>query len=55
MDTPIKKEDFENLKNILERKTKDFEIIKQISSQINKTLDVNIIASAMLNAMDEFF
>ena len=55
MDTPIKKEDFENLKNILERKTKDFEIIKQISSQINKTLDVNLIASAMLNAMDEFF
>ena len=27
----------------------------QISSQINKTLDVNLIASAMLNAMDEFF
>ena len=55
MDTPIKKEEFENLRNILERKTKDFEIIKQISSQINKSLDVNLIASAMLNAMDEFF
>ena len=55
MDKPIQKDEFENLKKVLEKKTKEFEIIKQISSQINKTLDVNFIASAMLNAMDEFF
>ena len=55
MDKPIQKDEFENLKKVLERKTKEFEIIKQISSQINKTLDINFIASAMLNAMDEFF
>jgi len=55
MDKPIQKDEFENLKKVLERKTKEFEIIKQISSQINKTLDVNLIASAMLKAMDEFF
>ena len=55
MDKPLQKDEFENLKKVLERKTKEFEIIKQISSQINKTLDVNLIASAMLNAMDEFF
>ena len=55
MDKPIQKDEFENLKKVLEKKTKEFEIIKQISSQINKTLDINFIASAMLNAMDEFF
>ena len=55
MDKPLQKDEFENLKIVLDRKTKEFEIIKQISSQINKTLDVNLIASAMLNAMDEFF
>ena len=55
MDKPLQKDEFENLKKVLDRKTKEFEIIKQISSQINKTLDVNLIASAMLNAMDEFF
>ena len=52
MDKPPLKDDFENLKKVLDRKTKEFEIIKQISSQINKTLDVNLIASAMLNAME---
>ena len=55
MDKPPHKDESENLKKVLDRKTKEFEIIKQISSQINKTLDVNLIASAMLNAMDEFF
>ena len=55
MDKPLQKDEFENLKKVLDRKTKEFEIIKQISSQINKTLDVNLIASAMLNAMDKFF
>ena len=55
MDKHSQKDEFENLKKVLDRKTKEFEIIKQISSQINKTLDVNLIASAMLNAMDEFF
>ena len=55
MDKYSQKDEFENLKKVLDRKTKEFEIIKQISSQINKTLDVNLIASAMLNAMDEFF
>ena len=54
MHKPTKKDEFEILKKVLDRKTKEFEIIKQISSQINKTLDVNLIASAMLNAMDEF-
>ena len=48
MDKPLQKDEFENLKKVLDRKTKEFEIIKQISSQINKTLDVNLIASAML-------
>ena len=51
----LQKDEFENLKKGLDRKTKEFEIIKQISSQIIKTLDVNLIASAKINAMDEFF
>ena len=38
MDKPPQKDEFENLKKVLDRKTKEFEIIKQISSQINKTL-----------------
>ena len=38
MDKPLQKDEFENLKKVLDRKTKEFEIIKQISSQINKTM-----------------
>ena len=55
MDNLTEKEKHEILKEALERKTKEVEIIKQISSQINKTLDPNLIARALLKAMDEFF
>ena len=39
----------------LERKTKEVEIIQQVSSQINATLDLENIAKTMLSLMDEFF
>ena len=37
---------------LLERKTKEIEIIQQVSSEINKTLDIDLISKAMLLAMD---
>ena len=39
----------------LERKTKEVEIIQQVSSQINATLNLQNIANTMLELMDEFF
>ena len=41
--------------NLLERRTKEVEIIKQISGQINKSLNLSVIASTMLSLMDEYF
>ena len=49
------KNELENIKILLERKSKEVEIIKQVSNQINKSLDLNIIASSMLSLMNEFF
>ena len=49
------KNELENIKILLERKSKEVEIIKQISNQINKSLDLNLIASSMLSLMNEFF
>ena len=40
---------------LLERKTKEVEIIQQVSSEINKTLDLEVIGKSMLLAMDEYF
>ena len=47
--------ELETVKNLLERKTKEVEIIKQISNQINKSLDLNLIGAGMLSSMNEFF
>ena len=55
MDNLIQKDEFKKLKEAFERKTKEVEIIKKISSQINKTFDTKFIAKALLEAMDEFF
>ena len=49
------KNELENIKILLNRKSKEIEIIKQISNQINKSLDLNLIASSMLSLMNEFF
>ncbi len=49
------KNELENIKILLDRKSKEIEIIKQISNQINKSLDLNLIASSMLSLMNEFF
>ena len=48
------KNELENIKILLERKSKEVEIIKQISNQINKSLNLNLIASSMLSLMNEF-
>ena len=45
----------EELTQRLERKTKEVEIIQQVSSQINATLNLENIAQTMLGLMDEFF
>ncbi|MBS1255198.1 MAG: Adenylate cyclase 1 [Deltaproteobacteria bacterium] len=45
----------DELKKLVERKTKEIEIIQQASSKINATLDLEIIADAMLSSMDKFF
>ena len=44
----------DDLTKRLERKTKEIEIIQQVSSKINATLDLENIAKAMLGLMDEF-
>ena len=49
------KNELEKVKNLLERRSNEVEIIKQISNQINKSLNLNSIAHAMLNLMNEFF
>ena len=49
------KNELEKVKNLLERRSIEVEIIKQISNQINKSLNLNSIARAMLNLMNEFF
>ena len=49
------KNELENIKILLERKSKEVEIIKQVSNQINKSLDLKLIASSMLSLMNEFF
>ena len=46
------KNEIENIKILLDRKSKEIEIIKQISNQINKSLDLNLIATSMLSLMD---
>ena len=43
------------ISDLLERRTKEVEIIKQISGQINKSLNLSVIASTMLSLMDEYF
>ena len=40
---------------LLERKVREVELIKEVSTQVNKTLDINLIASTMLALMDEHF
>ena len=49
------KNELEKVKNLLERRSNEVEIIKQISNQINKSLNLNSIARAMLNLMNAFF
>ena len=49
------KNELEKVKNLLERRSNEVEIIKQISNQINKSLNLNSIAHTMLNLMNEFF
>tara|TARA_A100001015_G_scaffold235067_1_gene266750 strand:+ start:5078 stop:6580 length:1503 start_codon:yes stop_codon:yes gene_type:complete len=53
--------DFPDLKKetelhlLVDRKSKELEIIQQVSLQINKSLDLNVIAKTLLAAMDEYF
>ena len=55
-DTPAPDQaQLDDLTKRLERKTKEVEIIQQVSSKINATLDLESIAEAMLRSMDEFF
>ena len=49
------KNELEKVKSLLERRSKEIEIIKQISNQINKSLNLNSIACDMLKLMNEFF
>ena len=52
---PQSKNELEKVKKLLERRSKEIEIIKQISNQINKSLNLNSIARDMLKLMNEFF
>ena len=55
-ENPICDQDFlKKINQKLERKTKEVEIIQQVSSQINATLNLQKIANTMLELMDEFF
>ena len=55
-ENPIFDQDLlEKINQKLERKTKEVEIIQQVSSQINATLNLQNIANTMLELMDEFF
>ena len=50
-----KVDELENLKKQLTRRNTEIEIIEKVASQINKTLNLDKIASAMLENMDSFF
>ena len=39
---PQSKNELEKVKKLLERRSKEIEIIKQISNQINKSLNLNL-------------
>ena len=39
------KNELEKIKILLDRKSKEIEIIKHISNQVNNSLDLNLIAS----------
>ena len=55
-ENPIHDQDLlKKINQKLERKTKEVEIIQQVSSQINATLNLQNIANTMLELMDEFF
>ena len=41
--------------SLLERKIREVELIKEVSTQVNKTLDITLIANTMLGLMDEHF
>ena len=51
----ISEKSTQNLEKLVERKNKEVEIIQIVSNQINKTLDLDIIAKAMLVSMEKFF
>ncbi len=51
----ISEKSIPDLEKLLERKNKEVEIIQIVSNQINKTLDLDVIAKAMLESMDKFF
>ena len=38
--------------SLLERKIREVELIKEVSTQVNKTLDITLIANTMLGLMD---
>ena len=40
---------------LLQRKIREVELIKEVSAQVNKTLDINLIANTMLSLMDKHF
>ena len=50
-----KVDELEDLKRQLTRRNTEIEIIEKVASQINKTLNLDKIASAMLKNMDSFF
>ena len=50
-----KVDELEDLKKQLTRRNTEIEIIEKVASQINKTLNLDKIASAMLKNMDSFF
>ena len=50
-----KVDELEDLKKQLTRRNTEIEIIEKVASQINKTLNLDKIASAMLENMDSFF
>ncbi len=48
-------EEFLKVEKLLERKSKEIDIIKKVSNQINKTLNLNTISKSMQKLMDDFF
>ena len=47
--------DINDVKRLLERRNNEINIIEKVASKINKSLDMDAVATTMLTSMHEYF